>query len=158
MFNASLYALALIFLVVSYSKDKKKTKQALKKAWKSFENILPQFLAIIVSIGIMLSIIDAETITHFLGANSGILGTVGAAFVGAITLIPGFIAFPLAAALIDNGAGITQIAAFVSTLMMVGVLTIPLEVATFGKKVTFIRNGMAFIYSLLVAYIMGLVL
>jgi hypothetical protein len=43
-----------------------------------------------------------------------------AGLVGSITLIPAFVAFPLAAALLHNGAGIMQIAVFVSTLMMVG--------------------------------------
>lgn len=158
MFIYILYGIAGLALLISLVANKDKTYKALKKSWKSFENILPQFLSIIIAIGMMLSIVDAETITRFLGSNSGMLGVLGAALVGSITLIPGFIAFPLAAALIDNGAGITQIAAFVSTLMMVGVLTIPLEIATFGKKVTFVRNGMAFIFSLLVAYIMGIVL
>ncbi len=158
MFIYILYGVACIALVISFATNREKTYKALNKAWKSFENILPQFLSIIVCIGMMLSIVDAETITRFLGSSSGMFGVLGAAIVGSITLIPGFIAFPLAAALIDNGAGITQIAAFVSTLMMVGVLTIPLEVATIGKKVTFVRNGAAFIFSLLVAYIMGIVL
>lgn len=158
MFIYILYAIAGIALLVSFFNNKERTYKALKKAWKSFENILPQFLAIIVTIGMMLSIVDAESITRFLGADSGILGVFGAAFVGSITLIPGFIAFPLAAALIDNGAGVIQIAVFVSTLMMVGIVTIPLEIATFGKKVTFVRNVMAFIFSFFVAYIMGLIL
>ena len=50
-----------------------------------------------------------------------------AAVVGCITLIPGFVAFPLAASLVKAGAGYGQIAMFVSTLMMVGVATFPLE-------------------------------
>jgi uncharacterized protein YoxC len=47
-FTYVLYALALIGLTLSLFKDKNKTKMALKKAWKSFENILPQFLSILV--------------------------------------------------------------------------------------------------------------
>ncbi|SDE12440.1 hypothetical protein [Sporomusa acidovorans] len=35
------YALAIGVLAWSYSKDKSKTRQGLKKAWKAFENILP---------------------------------------------------------------------------------------------------------------------
>lgn len=81
-----------------------------------------------------------------------------AAFIGAVTLIPGFVAFPLASALLHNGAGITQIAAFVSTLMMVGIITIPVEIEYFGKKVTIIRNLLAFIFSFIVAGVMGVIL
>ena len=130
----------------------------LKKAWKSFENIMPQFLAIILVIGIMLSVLTPEQISRFLGQDSGIMGVVMAAFIGAVTLIPGFVAFPLASALLHNGAGITQIAAFVSTLMMVGIITMPVEIEYFGKKVTIIRNLLAFIFSFIVAGVMGVIL
>ncbi len=158
MFTYILYACAAIGLCVSFIKSKQKTKMALKKAWKSFENILPQFLVIILLIGIMLSVVSAETITKLIGEDSGVLGVLGAAVIGSVTLIPGFVAFPLASALLENGAGIMQIAAFVSTLMMVGILTIPLERKTFGGKVTIVRNISAFVFSLVVAVVMGVVL
>ena len=130
----------------------------LKKAWKSFENIMPQFLSIILIIGVMLAVLTPEQISRFLGQDSGIMGVIMAAFIGAVTLIPGFVAFPLASALLHNGAGITQIAAFVSTLMMVGIITIPVEIEYFGKKVTIIRNLSAFIFSFIVAGVMGVIL
>lgn len=156
--TAVFYIIAILALVVSFFKSKEKTKMVLKKAWKSFENIMPQFLAIILVIGIMLSVLTPEQISRFLGQDSGIMGVVMAAFIGAVTLIPGFVAFPLTSALLHNGAGITQIAAFVSTLMMVGIITIPVEIEYFGKKVTIIRNLSAFIFSFIVAGIMGVIL
>lgn len=152
------YIIAILSLIISFFKSKEKTKMVLKKAWKSFENIMPQFLAIILVIGIMLSVLTPEQISRFLGQDSGIMGVVMAAFIGAVTLIPGFVAFPLASALLHNGAGITQIAAFVSTLMMVGIITMPVEVEYFGKKVTIIRNLLAFIFSFIVAGVMGVIL
>lgn len=152
------YIIAILSLIISFFKSKEKTKMVLKKAWKSFENIMPQFLAIILVIGIMLSVLTPEQISRFLGQDSGIMGVVMAAFIGAVTLIPGFVAFPLASALLHNGAGITQIAAFVSTLMMVGIITIPVEIEYFGKKVTIIRNLLTFIFSFIVAGVMGVIL
>ncbi len=53
-----LYGLAIALFIISYIKDKSKTKIALKKAFKSFENIMPQFLSIIIIVGIVLSILD----------------------------------------------------------------------------------------------------
>lgn len=52
MFSYLLYGVAAVGLTVSFIKSKKKTKMALKKAWKSFENILPQFLTVLLLIGI----------------------------------------------------------------------------------------------------------
>lgn len=157
MSNIILYLLAVAFLGLSFMKDRNKTKKALMKAWKSFENILPQFLSILIIIGIMLAVLSPEAISKLIGRQSGWIGIIVAALIGSITLIPGFIAFPLAAALYNSGAGIVQIAVFVSTLMMVGVVTIPLEIKYFGKKVTVIRNSLAFGFSFIVAIVIGAV-
>ncbi|KZL91940.1 permease [Clostridium magnum] len=155
MGNYILYGITIILLIISYHKDKKKTKMALKKAWKAFENILPEFLTVIMFVGVLLAILNPEVISKIIGNNSGYFGVVIAAIVGAVTLIPGFVAFPTAAMLLQNGAGTMQIGAFLSTLMMVGIVTMPVEIKYFGKKLTVLRNVFAFIFSFLVAYIIG---
>ncbi len=131
---------------------------ALKKAWKAFENILPQFLSILIIIGIMLAVLSPEIISKIIGQQSGWIGMVIASIIGSITLIPGFVAFPLASALLKSGAGILQTAVFVSTLMMVGIVTMPVEIKYFGKKATILRNTLAFIFSFVIAIVMGVVI
>lgn len=158
MFTLILYLLAGALLILSIIKDRKKTKIALKKALKAFENILPQFLSILIIIGIMLAVLSPETISKLIGQQSGWLGMVIAGIIGSITLIPGFVAFPLAAALLKSGAGFMQIAVFISTLMMVGIVTIPLEIKYFGRKAAILRNGLAFALSFAIALIIGVVL
>ena len=155
--NIILYSLAIILLAASYLKDKSKTKKALKKAWKSFENILPELLVIMLLIGVLLAVIDHELISSLLGESSGWFGVILASIIGAITLIPGFVAFPTAALLLKGGAGYMQIAAFVSTLMMVGIVTLPVEVKYFGKKISYTRNVLAFMFSFIVAIVVGMV-
>jgi len=51
-----------------------------------------------------------------------------------------------------------QIGAFISSLMMVGIVTLPLEINYFGKKTAVARNVLAFFFSFLVAFIIGNVL
>lgn len=155
MGNLLLYGIVIVLLLVSLSQDRKKTKVALKKAWKSFENILPQFLSIILLVGLLLAIINPQYISTLIGSSSGWWGTVLAGTVGAITLIPGFVAFPTAAILMKGGAGVMQVGAFVSSLMMVGIVTLPLEIQYFGKKAALIRNVSAYIFSFIVAFIIS---
>ena len=154
--NIILYSLAIILLAASYLKDKSKTKKALKKAWKSFENILPELLVIMLLIGVLLAVVDHELISSLLGESSGWFGVILASIIGAITLIPGFVAFPTAALLLKGGAGYMQIAAFVSTLMMVGIVTLPVEVKYFGKKISYTRNVLGFMFSFIVAIVVGM--
>ncbi len=158
MFTVLMYIVAFGFLVLSFIKDKKKTFLALEKAWKSFENIMPQLLSILVIIGIMLAVLSPEVISGLIGEKSGWRGMLMASLIGSVTLIPGFVAFPLASALLKSGAGFMQIAVFISTLMMVGIVTIPLEIKYFGKKAAILRNSLAFIFSFIVAIAIGVVL
>lgn len=158
MFTLILYILTFVLLVISLIKDRQKTKTALLKAWKSLENILPQFLSILLLIGMILSILSPESISKLIGTQSGFAGVLVASIIGSITLVPGFVAFPLAAALLKNGAGFMQIAVFISTLMMVGIVTVPVEIKYFGKKATILRNTMAFVFSFIVAMVIGVVL
>lgn len=153
MENYLLYGVTILFTIISFNKDRKKTRMALKKAWKAFENILPEFLSIIILVGIVLAFLNPEVVSKIIGKQSGWLGVFIAAVVGAITLIPGFVAFPMAAMVLKNGAGLMQIGAFVSALMMVGVVTLPVETKFFGKKLALWRNGMAFLFSFLVAIV-----
>ncbi|MCR4442003.1 MAG: permease [Peptococcaceae bacterium] len=157
MFTAFLYAAAAVFLVWSYARDSKKTKTALIKAWKAFANILPDFAVVLALIGIMLTYLSPETIAALIGQESGIAGMILSSLVGSATLIPGFVAFPLAASLLKQGAGVMQIAVFVSTLMMVGLVTAPLETKYFGRRETMIRNFYSFVFSFFVAAVIGVV-
>ena len=61
------YIIALLALGISIIKSKEKSILALNKAWKSFENILPQFLSILIIIGLMLAILTPEQISQVLG-------------------------------------------------------------------------------------------
>lgn len=153
-----LYGSAVILLLISYIKDKDKTKQAVKKAWKSFENVLPQFLGIIFIIGLTLAVLNPQMISNIIGAESGISGVLISAVAGSITLMPTFVAFPTAAMLLDNGAGYAQIGALVSTLTLVGVITFGLEAKYIGKKAAFYRNFIAFLFSFVVAFVIGKVM
>ena len=155
MFTYVLYGLAALGLIVSFFKSRQKTKLALKKAWKSFEGILPQLLTIMLLVGIMLAILDEEVISKLLGSESGMVGMAIAAVIGSITLIPGFVAFPLAASLLKAGAGYAQITMFITTLMMVGIVTLPVETRYFGRKAAVRRNLLAFVYAVCISFVIG---
>jgi uncharacterized membrane protein YraQ (UPF0718 family) len=155
MFTVFLYALALSCLLLSFIRDRKKTKKSLMVAKKAFFNIFPELSAIFILVGVVLAVLSPQLISGIIGGQSGFTGMLITSLVGAITLIPGFIAFPLAKSLFDSGAGVSQIVVFISTLMMVGFVTAPLEARYFGKRQTLLRNSLAYVYSFIVAFIVG---
>ncbi|CUP14913.1 MAG: permease [Clostridium baratii] len=153
-----LYTLAIVLFIISFFKDKNKTKKALKISLKSFENIMPQFLSIIFIVSLILAIVNPDTISNLIGDSSGFLGVLLSSVLGSITIMPTFVAFSTCNTLLQNGAGFAQVGALVSTLTLVGIMTFSLESKYIGKRAAFLRNFIAFLFSFVVAFILGAVM
>lgn len=150
--------LALGCLAFALVKDRGRTKQSVGVAVKSFIRILPTVLIIIIAIGLLLAFVPPDLISRFIGEQAGFGGLLAIAALGAVLYIPAIISFPLAGSLLQSGAGVASVAAFITTLTIVGMVTLPLEVKELGKKIAFLRNGLSFIVAIAIALIMGVIL
>ena len=110
-----LYGLCIVLTLVSFLKNKEKTKKAVINGVKSFEKIMPQFLSIVIVIAITLTILKPETISKLIGKDSGILGVLLSSIVGSIAMMPTFVAFSTGNTLLQNGAGYAQVSALITT-------------------------------------------
>lgn len=153
-----IYVFLAVLLALSIIKDRQKTRQAIMVAVKAIRKMAPGLLAIIGVVGLILGILPPVTIAQLVGAEAGFTATATAALIGAITLIPALISFTLAASLLRSGATVTTIAAFITTLVMVGFVTAPLEIKALGKKFTLLRNGFSLLAALLIALTIGVIL
>jgi uncharacterized membrane protein YraQ (UPF0718 family) len=157
--NAIIFiSLSVVLSVVSFFFDKKKTLAGFKRGWNMFKNIVLPFLLILILVSILLYFIPPSLISNYLGAKSGVIGFTIAALVGSIALIPGFISYPIAAGLIDQGASYAVVATFMTTLMMVGIVTLPIEIRYFGKRVAITRNVLNFFAAIIIGLIAGIIL
>jgi len=145
-------------LALSFFADRGKTLLGLKKGTKMFLNIVPALLTVLILVSVFLNVVPTHLLTAWLGQGTGWTGIVSAALLGSVSLIPGFIAFPLGAILVRSGVSYQVIAVFVTTLMMVGVLTLPLEAKYFGWRVSILRNLLSFFGALLIGLLMGIFL
>ena len=151
-----LYIIAGLAVLASFLANRKKTLSALKIAAKRFVKILPAFLTMIILVSIVLFLLPDEVISKYLGGSNKFIGVIFASLFGSITLMPGFIAFPIAGILLKEGVAYMVLAAFTTTLMMVGILTAPIEKAYFGIKVTVIRNIVSFFIALVITVVIGI--
>ncbi|WP_338751088.1 hypothetical protein [Bacillus sp. FJAT-52991] len=156
--GALLYALAIILISISFVKDRNKTKDALLKSWKMFRNLIPSMLSIMLFVGLSLSILTPSFISSIIGEESGFIGIVYSAIIGSFALIPSFVVFPLGNTLVQNGAGLPQVAVLMSTLMSVGITTLPMEQKIFGRSFAYSRNASALLMSLIFSYIIWVVM
>ena len=143
-------------LLLSFVVSREKTFQALRIAYRRLAKILPAFLVMLVLVSIVLFLIPEQLISTYLGGNNRYAGVLIGAVLGSVVLMPGFIAYPLCGILLQKGVAYMVLSAFSTTLMMVGVLTYPVEKAYLGTKVTVIRNLISFAIALLVALATGL--
>ena len=142
-------------LGISFIFDRGKTAQGIKKGLNMFLGILPPLLNLLVVASITISLVPQETIISLLGRDSGPLGMLIAALAGSVALIPGFVAFPLASVLMKSGVSYSVTAIFITTLLMVGVFTLPLEAKYFGMKTAIIRNLLSLVGAVIVGALMG---
>ena len=151
-----LYGLTAIFLIASIVASRRKTLQALTIALRRFLNLLPLFAVMLLLVSIVIFFVSDKIITQYLGVENKYIGLLLASLLGSVTIMPGFIAFPLAGILLSKGVPYMVLAGFTTTLMMVGVLTYPVEKAFLGTKVTIIRNSISFFIALCIAIVVGI--
>lgn len=156
-FILGLWVISISLLIVSLIKRKEETFKSFKKSKKMMQNMIPQIVSILIIIGYLMALFPQEVIKNVLGEDT-VVSTILAALVGAITIIPAFVAFPLVGSLVDQGASIVVGVSFLTTLTMVGIATFPIEKQEFGLKFTLIRNIMSFVFAIIIALVMGVLL
>jgi uncharacterized membrane protein YraQ (UPF0718 family) len=153
----ALWIIAGIALLASLAADRRKTCAAVLQGLKMLLGILPMLLGVLAAVSLVLTAVTPAMLERIL-SGTGLLPFLSALAIGSIALIPGFIAYPLAALLRQNGASVPVLAAFITSLMMVGVITLPLEARFFGWRAALLRNGLALGGAILVAAGMSWVL
>ena len=150
-----LYVVTAILVIVSFIADRKRTLQGIKIGLKKFRKILPNYLKILIFVAVIL-FFSESLITEYLGQENTLLGMLIGLVLGSVTIMPGFIAYPLAGVLVEKGVLYMIVAAFVTTLMMVGILTYPLEKEYMGARATLLRNGGSFLIAVIISLMIGI--
>ncbi len=151
------YLVTIVLLLISLIKDRHKTVAALKTAYRHFIKICRPFLFMIMLISVSLYFVPDSLLTEYLGKKNMLVGFISTSLLGSVILMPGFIAYPLCGILVKKGVTYTIISVFTTTLMMVGVLSYPVESEYFGRKITIIRNLLSYLIAIVIAVITGLI-
>lgn len=108
---------------------------------KTLLNVIPLLLAAFVIAGLIQTLVTRELVTRWLGAGTGWRGIALACLGGA--LIPGgpYVYYPIAAALLQAGAGLGVLVAFVTAKNLWSISRLPLEFALLGPRLTLVRFG-----------------
>jgi len=150
--------LALGVLIYSFFKDRAKTRQGLRIAYRAIGRLLPMMVNILLMVALIMGFIDKQFISSWLGSAQNGWNIVIAALLGSVLMIPSLVGFPLAASLLLKGASLTAIATFITTLTMIGVVTLPLEIKEMGGRFALLRNGLSLIVAVVIGLLIGVLL
>lgn len=155
--NIFLWITTTGLLIFSLIKNKEKTKTALRIAIRKFTSILSIFFLVMAGFALIMTFVPAELIQKYIGAESGVKGIALSLGLGSVSVMPGFAAFPLCAALKGEGIPYYIIAAFSLSLMNIGIITFPIEKKFLGLSVALIRNLVALIVCIIALIIVKIV-
>lgn len=157
MMSAVLYGGMAVALLISWRVDPERTRRALRIGAKSLHGLAPMVLGMVVLVGLVLALVPPEMIRK-LFSYGGVGGFAMVAAIGSIVSMPAPIGFALVGSLSKLGAAPASLAAFVTTLTMVGIMSAPMEISCFGRRFTLVRQTLSFVMAIVIGLLMGVFL
>jgi uncharacterized membrane protein YraQ (UPF0718 family) len=148
--------IAIALLIFAYYKGGGEHILGLKAAGNILLQIMPMLIFVFIIAGTIQYIIPVETMARWVGAESGfrgiLLGTVAGGFTpgGPITSLP------IAAGILQAGAGIGTMVAFMTGWSLWAFSRIPLEIGLMGWRFTVIRLACTFIFPIIAGLLANL--
>lgn len=133
--------LAIIFLIIGYSKGQGQHIAGIKIGIKTILQIMPLLIFALMVAGMVQVLIPQEVLSKWVGVKSGLRGIFIGAAAGGLTPGGPFVSLPVAAGLLRSGASIGTTVAFITGWSLLGITRIPMEVGIMGWKFTLIRLG-----------------
>jgi uncharacterized membrane protein YraQ (UPF0718 family) len=138
--------LAIVLLVIGYTKGAQQHVIGMKLGLKMTGEILPLLLFAFIVAGMVQVLLPSELISKWVGTESGFKGIMIGTLTGAIAPGGPYVSLPLAAALLKSGAGIGTMVAFLTGWSLWAVSRLPMEIGILGWKITLIRLASTFIF------------
>jgi len=145
-------------LLFSGARDSAKTKQALKISLNSLKKQLPIFISVFLLIGLFETFLTRDLVQVLMGSSAGIFAPLAGTVVGGMAAGPPAAAYPVAQYLWKVGASQAAVAAFVVAWISVGTVTLPMEIATYGRRFAITRWLFSIVMSIIIGLIIGAIL
>lgn len=147
--------LAIIGYGITYAKSREKARAAAKNSAKSFGGVAVTFLSVFALVGLLNVFVPASLIERLLGSGGGFFSLLVGDALGSVAAGPPVAAYPVAASLLAGGAWPPAVAAFIVSWTLVGFVSIPFEARLFGMRFALVRNGLSFVFALVIGLLMG---
>ena len=150
-------AIAITLLVIAYRRGNNEHITGLKSAGNILIKVTPLLIFAFITAGLVQAIIPSETISQWIGSESGTKGILIGALAGG--LMPGgpFISMPIAAGLLQAGANIGTMVALITGWSLWAFTRLPIEIGIMGWKFTAIRLVVTFSFPIITGLLANLI-
>ena len=138
--------LALVLLYIGYQRGGGEHIIGLKWSWTLTLQILPLVVFSFIIAGMINTLIPKETISNWIGAESGLRGILIGTVMGGLTPSGPFVSMPIAAGLLRSGASIGTMVAFLTGWSLIALHRLPMEIGFLGWKFALIRMACVFFF------------
>jgi uncharacterized membrane protein YraQ (UPF0718 family) len=125
-------------------------KTALHNTGRTLFMVLPILLAVIGLMGLFEALVTTEMI-HSLFKGSAFVDTLIGTLAGAISVGQPFLSYAMGGELLNEGVTLYAVTAFILSFVTLGLVQLPLEWGLFGTRFTVLRNGLSFLFALLIS-------
>jgi hypothetical protein len=132
-------------------------RQSARKTFRSFSQILPVLLGVLLLISLVNAAIPAETYAGLFTGNVLIDPVLGALF-GSIAGGNPITSYIIGGELIAVHISLTAVTAFILSWVTVGLISLPAEMDILGKRFALARNLISFVFSIVIAVLVEITL
>ena len=125
---------------------------SLRKTGKMLLRIFPNILAVVLLSGLIMEFVPMKQLSELLGGGFFTDGLIGAA-IGSVSIGNPLVSYVLGGELLDQGVSLMAVTALLVSWVTVGSIQLPAEIQTFGARFALFRNGLSFLFALVIAFL-----
>ena len=125
---------------------------SLKKTGKMLLRVFPNIFAVVLLSGLIMEFVPLDRLSEYLGGRFFSDGLVGAG-IGSISIGNPLVSYVLGGALLEQGISLMAVTALLVSWVTVGSIQLPAEIQTFGTRFALLRNGISFVFALIIAFL-----
>ena len=145
--------LAVVFLFLAYNKGDGAHLTGLKAAGNMLLQVAPLLVFAFIIAGVIPLLVPREQISRWIGTESGMRGILIGTVVGGF--LPGgpYVSLPMAAGLLQVGAGVGTMVALLTGWSLLAFSRLPMEIGIMGWKFTVVRLVCTFFFPPIAGFI-----
>jgi len=118
--------------------------------FKTLGMVMPMLLSVIGLMGLFETLVTTEMI-HSLFKGDPVADTLIGTLAGSVSVGQPFLSYAIGGELLNEGVTLYAVTAFILSFVTLGLVQLPLEWGLFGTRFTLLRNGLSFLFALLIS-------